>query len=284
MKGISCNSNILFDLPVEEAIDVLAEHGYDAIDVCMEIAPPFYPIPKPHLSPSDDAKKRDGVRIRAEQAGISIAALNAHTNLCARDPQERQANTDFVAGCLQLAADLGAPTVVTTAGGKNAYGYEQWFFDWAIESIGQLLPIADRLGVTIALETGSPPGCLTYNVETTKRLLAAEGLDSVRALFDPAHYYIRGDCPKAAFEALQGHIAHVHAKDATGDPENIVFPPLGEGEIDFDALLGTMAGAGYDGYITMEYEAFAWDFPRDPQQVLAQEKAFLDRLVAKYWR
>ena len=283
MKGISCNSNVLSDLPVEQAIEELAEHGYDAIDVCLEIAPPFYPIPTPHMSPNDDTAKRERVRKRAEQAGIAFAALNAHTNLCARDPAERQANTDFVAGCLQLAAELGAPTVVTGAGGKNAYGYEKWFMDWAVESVRQLVPICDRTGVKLALESGSPPGCLTYNIESTQKLFAYEGMESVGILFDSAHFTLRGDCPVKTFNTFQDKILHFHAKDGTGDPENIIFPPLGEGDIDFDALLAAMASANYEGYLAVEYEAFAWDFPRDYRQVLPAEKAFLDRLVAKHW-
>ena len=51
MKGLSCNSNVLSDLPVEDAIAVLSQYGYDAIDVCLELAPPFYPVPTPHMSP-----------------------------------------------------------------------------------------------------------------------------------------------------------------------------------------------------------------------------------------
>lgn len=156
MKGLSCNSNVLSDLPVEDAIAVLSQYGYDAIDVCLEFAPPFYPVPTPHMSPDDDLAKRDRVRQCAEKAGIAIAALNAHTNLSARDPDVRQANTDFVAGALQLAVDVGASVVVTGAGGKDAYGYEQWFFDWACESLRQVMPIADRLGINPGYRVGQP--------------------------------------------------------------------------------------------------------------------------------
>ena len=104
---------------------VLAEYGYDAIDVCMEIAPPFCPVPTPHMRPEDDNSRRRQVRRHAERAGISIAALNAHTNLCTRDPEGRRANIEFLLGSLQLAADLDVAVVVTAAGGKDAYGYEK---------------------------------------------------------------------------------------------------------------------------------------------------------------
>ncbi len=283
MKGISCNSNLLSDLPVEQAMDVLGEHGYAAIDICLEIAPPFVPVPTPHLSPEDGAAKRDRVRKRAEEAGIAIAALNAHTNLCARDPAERAANARFLEGSVQMAADLGAPIVVTAGGGKNAYGYEQWFFDWTVEVLRQVLPTAERLGIALAIEAGSPAGSLIYNLKTMQKLLDTAGLEGLRALFDCAHYHMRGDSPVTAFNTLKDRIVHMHAKDAAGDPENIVFPPLGQGEVDFDGLLGAMARTGYDGYIAMEYEAFAWGFPKDYRKVLAESKAFLDALVAKHW-
>ncbi len=175
MKGISCNSNLLSDLPVEQAIDVLAEHGYEAIDICLEIAPPFVPVPTPHMSPNEGSAKREQVRKRADQAGIAIAALNAHTNLCARNPAVRSANARFLEGSIRLAADLGAPIVVTAGGGKDAYGYEQWFFDWAVEVLRQVLPTAERLGVSLAIEAGSPAGSLIYNLKTMQKLLDTEG-------------------------------------------------------------------------------------------------------------
>ena len=283
MKGISCNSNLLSDLPIEQAINVLAEHGYDAIDICMELAPPMVPVPAPHMTPGDDSATCQRVRRQAEQAGIAIVALNAHTSMCTRDPEVRTTNAQFLEGSIQLAADLGVPMVVTSGGRKDAYGYEQSFFDWAIDTIRHVLPTAERLGVWLAIEAGSPAGELFYNVKTMQRLLATEGLESLRVLFDPAHFHIRGDPPAEAFKALKDQIVHVHAKDATGDPENIIFPPLGQGEIDFDALFGEMAAAGFDGYIAMEYEAPAWGFSRDHNKVLSESKAFLDPLIAKHW-
>ena len=116
------------------------------------------------------------------------------------------------------------------------------------------------------------------------KLLNYDGLDAERVLFDPAHYFIRGDSPIDAFKAFSDQIVHMHAKDASGNAENIVFPPLGEGKIDFDALFDVISSVGFDGYIAAEYEAFAWDFAKDHGQVLAKEKKFLDHYVTKYFK
>ena len=284
MKGISCNSNFLSDMPVEEAIYLLAECGYHAIDISLELEPPFNPVPAPHMSPYDNKSKRKLIMNSANKSGIAIATLNAHTNICARDSHSRLTNIKFLEGALELAADLEVPIVVTSGGGKDAYGYEKWFFEWAIDTLRNVLQTAEKLGIKLAIEAGSPPGCLIYNIETMHKLLNSDGLESLRVLFDPAHYFIRGDSPIDAFKAFYDRIVHMHAKDATGNPENIVFPPLGEGEIDFDTLFDEMSSLGYDGYIAAEYEAFAWDFPKDHRLVLAKEKKFIDRLVAKYFK
>ena len=79
---------------------------------------------------------------------------------------------------------------------------------------------------------------------------------------------------------MSQRVVHVHTKDANGNPEDFEFPPLGQGDVDFDGLLGTMAAAGYDGYISIEYEAFAWDYESDPRKVLLESKRLLDRILA----
>ena len=71
MKGLSCNSGLLHEYSVEQAMDILAEHGYQAIDISLELAPPFIPPPKPHMSSAADAGRRRAVRSYAQQAGIA---------------------------------------------------------------------------------------------------------------------------------------------------------------------------------------------------------------------
>ena len=82
-----------------------------------------------------------------------------------------------------------------------------------------------------------------------------------------------------AYKALSRHVVHVHTKDAKGDPEDFEFPPLGQGDVDFDGLLAAMTAAGYDGYISVEYEGFAWGYETDCRKVLADSKSTLNRIL-----
>lgn len=280
MKGLSCNSGLLCKYSTEEAINILAEHGYQGIDISLEIAPPFLPMPPPHMSPDDNASTRRRVRKAAEQAGITIVALNAHNNLIHSVPETRQANLEFVKGALQLASDLEVQCVVAGSGMKEFYGWESLYWEWIVDALRELVSDADRLGISLAVEAGGLPGILVHNLSRMQRLLEYEGLESLGVLFDPSHYYIRGDDVPEAFKALSRRVAHVHAKDAKGYVEDYAFPPLGMGEIDFEALVSAMVACNYTGYISVEYEAFAWGYEMEPTQVLSQGKILLDGIIS----
>ena len=280
MKGLSCNSGLLCKYSTEEAINILAEHGYQAIDISLEIAPPFLPMPPPHMSPDDDAGTRRRVRQAAEQAGITIVALNAHNNLIHSVPETRRANVEFVKGALQLASDLEAQCVVAGSGMKEFYGWESLYWEWMVDAMRELVTDADRLGIALAVEAGGLPGILVHNLSRMQRLLEYDGLESLGVLFDPSHYYIRGDDVPEAFKALHHRVPHVHAKDAKGYVEDYAFPPLGKGDIDFAALVRAMVESNYTGYISVEYEAFAWGYEMEPTQVLSDGKTLLDGIIS----
>lgn len=265
---------------LEQAIDVLAAQGYQAIDISLEKGRPILPVPQAHMSPNADANTRRQLRKHAEQAGVTILALNATTNLIYNVPETRQANLKFVMGALELASDLGAKYVVTGGGSKKFYGRESQYWEWLLAALRALLSRANQLGVTLAFEAAGPYGRFVHNLNRVKHLLSCEGLEALRVVFDPSHYHLRGDSVVKAYEALSRHVVHVHTKDAKGDPEDFEFPPLGEGEVDFDGLLGAIVADGYDGYISVEYEGFAWGYESDCRKVLADSKSFINRILA----
>lgn len=281
MKGLSCNSGLLHTYSVEQAIDILVEHGYQAIDISLELAPPFLPPPRPHMSSGADASRRRAVRDYARQAGIAIGALNAHTNVIHGDPAVRRENIEFIRGALHLASDMDVPYVISGCGVKLFYGWESAYWDWCLAALRELTEEAERLGVMILIEAASPYGSLVHNLARLQKLLNTDGLQSLGVLFDPAHYHVRGDSVLDAYLALGDRVKHMHAKDARGNSEDFGFPPLGQGDIDFDRLIGAMIENGFSGYISVEYEAMAWGYPDNPRQVLTDGKNYLERILER---
>ena len=281
MKGLSCNSGLLHTYSVEQSMDILVEHGYQAIDISLELAPPFIPPPKPHMSSAADAGRRRAVRDYARQAGIAIGALNAHTNVIHGDPEVRRENVEFIRGALHLATDLEVPYVISGCGVKLFYGWESTYWEWCLAAMRELAAEGERLGVMILIEAASPYGSLVHSLTRLQRLLNSDGLEGLGVLFDPAHYHVRGDSVLDAYLALGERVKHMHAKDARGDRENFGFPPLGEGDVDFGALINAMIDNGFSGYISVEYEAMAWGYPDNPRQVLADGKEFLEGIIER---
>ncbi len=279
LQGYCCNSGLLCDLCIEDAIDTLAQEAYSGIEVSLEKSPPFLPVPAPHMAPNDSAERRNRVRAHAAEAGVAIAAVNAHTNLIAGCPDERLANLEFLKGSIGIAADLGAPHVVMGCGVKTMYGYEKDYWKAAVNAYRELLLTADPLGVTLTVEAGSIPGNLVHNLETIQRFLKHDGLENVRIIFDPSHYLVRGDNVAEVFRELAPRIVHVHLKDARGDQEDFEFPPMGQGDIDFGQLLQAIIDSDYSGFLSVEYEAMVWGYPKDPQSVLRQSRQFIEGLL-----
>ena len=277
--GLSFNSTLLSKLPVQEAIRVAAEAGYEGIDISAETGgPPYLPLPPPHLTPEADPSLRQEVRQCAEQAGIPIVALSAHNSLIDPRPEKRRANIDYVKGALQLASDLGARYVVIGAGKKEFYGWESVYWDRLIQALRELLPVAESLGVTVAAEAASQPGVLIYGTSGVHRLLSYDGLDSLGVLFDSAHFHIRGEDVARAFATFSDRIVHIHLKDARGRQENFECPPLGMGDVDFKGLLSAVREAGYQGFLSVEDESPGWGYEVEPRKALADARAFVDGL------
>ena len=67
-------------------------------------------------------------------------------------------------------------------------------------------------------------------------------------------------------------------KDASGFYPDFKFPPLGQGELDFAALLRALNALGYEGSMTVEYEAYGFGWDESEDHVLRHSRAFLRRL------
>jgi L-ribulose-5-phosphate 3-epimerase len=139
--------------------------------------------------------------------------------------------------------------------------------------VGALRRVAERCrrnGQWFLLETGQ---------ETPMTLLRAiedVGLDNVGVNLDPANLVMGGKGhPLDALDLFGGRVRGVHAKDGThptGGRQRGVQTRLGEGQVDFRALIARLKALGYDGALTIEYEVSG------PEQTAGIEQA--KRLLA----
>jgi L-ribulose-5-phosphate 3-epimerase UlaE len=66
--------------------------------------------------------------------------------------------------------------------------------------------------------------------------------------------YWQGVDPLAEIEGLAPYIRHVHLKDKIGGKGEYNFPPLGEGDIDWAAILNALVTVGFRGPVVLDPE------------------------------
>ena len=93
--------------------------------------------------------------------------------------------------------------------------------------------------------------------------------DNVGILFDYAWVHYAGkECAAAAVQLCAPHIKHCHVKDWTyvdGQRDNRRSALMGQGHVDWPAAIAALKQAGYDGYLSDEYEKYWYDHLPEPE-------------------
>jgi sugar phosphate isomerase/epimerase len=118
------------------------------------------------------------------------------------------------------------------------------------ESLSALGQYGDRVGTTLALETGLESG------ETLGAFLGRFDTGGLGVNYDPANMLMNGFDPVENLAPLKDRIVHTHAKDARrrGASRSASEVPLGHGDVDWMAYLGTLAALEYRGWVVIERE------------------------------
>jgi len=255
------HTGFLTDLPVLDAVAMVVGHGYDAVELNAETLP----WQKPHVTPQTDAATR-----RALVRAASYSAISAHhADLGHPDPDARRAALGWTAGLIDLAVDLECP-VVHVIPGDNAE------LEPLIASLAETVETGAKAGIAVALEP-----IVEQVIGTSSQALAAIGrVPGLAINFDPSHLQVMEQDIPAAAERLGPYTVHAALKDGSGRPGDWTFPALGDGEIPFERMLHALRNGGFDGTVSVEHEShvFAGD-RRGHEQVLAESKSFLDRLL-----
>ena len=113
--------------------------------------------------------------------------------------------------------------------------------------------MAGDRGVRVALET-HPDLC--HNGDRALRTLTAVDSPHVGMNFDTAniHYYNRDASETVELDKVLGHVVSTHLKDTFGEFESSRFPVLGEGVVDFAAVIDMLNARGFSGPFTLELE------------------------------
>lgn len=185
----------------------------------------------------------DGLGNLLERTGLTPVSLSGHSELTTKEGLEHGLKA------VRWAAGAGIPIVNTYLGGHDSQDEDE---DAFLANMDRLGAVAADEGVVVALEVH---GQLLGSGERTARILEKIGRESVKINYDTANceFYCgikaTDDLPK-----VTEHVVHVHLKDTMGGQGVWNFPAIGDGSVDFPAVLQIMRSAGYTGPYSVEIE------------------------------
>lgn len=112
----------------------------------------------------------------------------------------------------------------------------------------QLLDATEQLPVIPVLQNHK--GSAISTLDDYQAVLSALDDPRMFCTLEVGHFQSVGVPWRAAYEALAGHIRHVHVKDQTGTQS----VPFGTGEIDLPGLFARLVEDEYDGDVVVEME------------------------------
>lgn len=224
-------------LPLRKAIDEATRIGVGGVqfDAVGDLSPD-------RLSDSGRRELRQLLRAR----GLELTSLNCPLRHGLDVAEDQQPRIDFVRKVMTLAYELG-PRVVTVQAGQVPEKEDEPRAALLRDALSALGRHGDRVGTTLALETGLESG------EVLANYLATFDAGGLGADLVPGNLLVHGLSPFQAARDLTGRIAIVHAKDgrraSTSRAAREV--PLGSGDVDWLAFLELLAEVEYRGWLVV---------------------------------
>jgi L-ribulose-5-phosphate 3-epimerase len=229
------------NLPFRRALTAAAKLGVAGVqvDAVDDLSPT-------HLSQTGRRDFRN--LLRAHNVELTAVGLPLRRGLDTHENQ--QPRLEHVQQVMSLSFDLGARLVIVQAG-RVPEDDDDPRGPVLTESMSVLGGYGDRVGVTLALETGLEAGA------ELRTFLDRFDTGSLAVNFDPANLLMNGYDPYESLRELQGKIVHMHAKDArrSGASRTVQEVPLGHGDIDWMKYLGVVDEVEYRGWLTVERES-----------------------------
>lgn len=119
------------------------------------------------------------------------------------------------------------------------------------EALTDLSAYGDRIGVTLALETGLSPS------DQLAAYLSQFDTGALGVNYDPANMLLNGFDPIQSLLPLRGRIVHTHARDgrSASPSRTAVETQLGAGDIDWMTYVAVLESLEYKGWLVVDRES-----------------------------
>jgi sugar phosphate isomerase/epimerase len=253
---------------IEKCIDFASEMGFDGVEILhrqMESEEPGY---------------LQRLKRRAFVNGLDLCGFSTHQGFLNPDPAVRQKNVDHTLHCIELAYQLGIPTLRVNTGTwgtskdfddlmKNRgiepprEGYtDEDGFGWVVDGLGKCLDAAAKAGVTLGLENHWGLG---RTPEGVLRVVNALNSPWLQVTMDTGNFL---EDPYDRLELLAPKAVLVQTKTYYGGG---LWYTL---DLDYPRIAKMLMHQNYRGYVSLEFEGKAPPLEAIPQSLAMLRAAF----------
>ena len=203
------------------------------------------------------AGEKYGVEITTIWAGYSGPAvwnfLEGASTIGLVPPQFREQRVRDLKKGADFAQACGVASITTHVGFIPENPTDSMYKP-TIAALREVAKHCEKLGIELWFETGQETPI------TLRRAMKDIGTDNLGINLDPANLLMYGKAnPVDALDILGAYVKGVHAKDGEypngDDPDKLgVEKPLGEGRVNFPALVPKLKSFGFSGALTIERE------------------------------
>ncbi len=235
-----------------EALALAKTLGFAGVEVSLGRRPAADSLPLADA----DVQARYLAEARRLEMGIAGTCLDIlHVNYLKNDPLGRK----WVADGIPITRTLKAGVMLLPFFGKGAIT-ETAEQDYVADVLKELAPEAEKAGVVLGLEN-------TISAEANARILERVRSKAVRVYYDVGNSTNAGFDPVAEIRFLgKERICQIHLKDRGY---------IGEGRIDFPAVIRAIKDIGYTGWANLETSAPSGSVEEDMKRNLAAVRRFI---------
>lgn len=234
------------------------ELGFDGIEFTNIIAP----------DGMDQKSAAERIRDAADKSGIEINAYTISANLYQDTDEKSDAEVERLKGQLDIAKILGAKVMRHDVCYKLGTEGTSRSFDLMLPTIAgnarRVTEYAETLGIKTCTENHGYIAQDSYRVE---KLFNAVAHDNYGLLVDVGNFLCVDEDPITAVSRVAPYAFHAHVKDfkfsktpfekgglMTRGANYLIGCTVGDGIVPVKQCLSILKRAGYDGYVSLEYE------------------------------
>ena len=231
---------------LDETLKAIKADGYSALELALR-DDGWFTLDTPEAELKDIAAK-------AADAGVELVSVcpaigNRPKDLMTNDQQAREAGIETITQAMRTCQGAGINTMLLVLGSLPPDLYYDQAYRNALDSMNRLAPIAEDMGFRLAIEYVwnkfllSPMEFAAFCDEV--------GSPSVGFYFDPGNMAVFG-YPEHWVRICGAHLMAVHMKDFKR--AGYQWTPLGEGDVDFGAVMAELRKLDFDGALVSEVD------------------------------